>query len=554
MPLPRGDEYNQAVQNPRISFSDVELKACHVETTPLGLPKPYSGGFTTTYKLKGTSQNWAVRCFTKEIQDLEQRYRSISNFFGANGCSFLVESKFLQDGIRINAQYFPVIKMRWLEGEPLNLYIEKNINNKAALNSILLEFNNLIKQLENFGIAHGDLQHGNIMVKNGKLFLIDYDGMFLPDLTHLPVNELGHPNFQHPRRSAKDYNNTIDRFSAMVIYTALNAAIINPNLWKKYDNGDNLLFKGSDFLNPNNSALLQDLAAYPELVKFANNIAAICTLEFKNIPSLSDFISKQITGSATILPTIKTVRSAYLVLDGSQKGKLLEHLGQKVEVVGQLSANYRKSTTVYGQPYVFLNIGTFPLQTFTIVVWAEGLLGLQLKGIPIDSLTNKWISITGVLSAYDGNPQISLDLSSQIQILGNKAEADARLNYNTIIQPPMVPVPPIPKKVKDAIDEDVFWNEKFKNKPVTAAPKVQVPSPSPAKANTSSSAPVSKVTSKSNTPTKGSNSSSNNENGCVFIIVGGIIGALVLGLLGGSAPAAIWGFIIGAGLVLLFTK
>ena len=51
MALPRGDEYNQAVQNPRVNFSDTELKLCHVETNPLGLPKPYSGGFTTTYRL-----------------------------------------------------------------------------------------------------------------------------------------------------------------------------------------------------------------------------------------------------------------------------------------------------------------------------------------------------------------------------------------------------------------------------------------------------------------------------------------------------------------------
>jgi len=40
MALPRGDEYNQAIQSPRISFSDAILQLCQVETTPLGLPKP----------------------------------------------------------------------------------------------------------------------------------------------------------------------------------------------------------------------------------------------------------------------------------------------------------------------------------------------------------------------------------------------------------------------------------------------------------------------------------------------------------------------------------
>ena len=58
MSLPRGDEYNQAVQNPAISFADIELKNSVVETTPLGLPKPYSGGFTTTYKLKNSQSEF----------------------------------------------------------------------------------------------------------------------------------------------------------------------------------------------------------------------------------------------------------------------------------------------------------------------------------------------------------------------------------------------------------------------------------------------------------------------------------------------------------------
>ena len=71
MPLPRGDEYYAAVQNPKTAFADKELRDCTVETTPLGLPKPYAGGFTTTYHLLDTSQQWAVRCFTREISDLQ---------------------------------------------------------------------------------------------------------------------------------------------------------------------------------------------------------------------------------------------------------------------------------------------------------------------------------------------------------------------------------------------------------------------------------------------------------------------------------------------------
>jgi len=51
MLLPRGNEYNIAAQNPSTAFSDTDLKICEAETEPLGLPKPYSGGFVITYHL-----------------------------------------------------------------------------------------------------------------------------------------------------------------------------------------------------------------------------------------------------------------------------------------------------------------------------------------------------------------------------------------------------------------------------------------------------------------------------------------------------------------------
>lgn len=544
MALPRGDEYNQAVQNPTICFADSELKCCQVETTPLGLPKPYSGGFTTTYKLRSSRRNWAVRCFTREIKDLQQRYQSIGNFISQNNCSFLVDAKYLQSGIRISGSYYPIIKMNWLDGEPLNVYIDKIYNQKSRLEGLLTEFSDLIKQLENYGIAHGDLQHGNIMVKNGKLFLIDYDGMYLPDLANLTVNELGHPNFQHPRRAAKDYNKYIDRFSAIIIYTAIKAIITNPNLWRKYENGDNLLFKGSDFANPSSSALLKDIVGYSELARLANNIAAICTLEFGKIPSLQEFLNESIASSTQILPQVTTVRSAYLVLDGSQRGQILEHVGERVEIIGRIGGSYR-GTTQYGNPYVFLNIGTFPNQSFTIVVWSEGLDALNNRGITINDLLHEWVSITGVISTYMGKPQMTLEGASQLQVLGSESVAKAKLNYRAVtIVPKVQDATP-----KQSVKEEDFWDSYLKNKPVTPPPTIQpsrvVISPStittsPPRINTLSNANTNKTTAPSS-----NSSSKKKDTGCTTIIVIGIIGAVILGGFTGHGGGVIFGFIIG---------
>lgn len=550
MALPRGDEYNQAVQNPAISFADSELKSCQIETTPLGLPKPYSGGFTTTYKLRGSSSNWAVRCFTREIKDLQQRYQSIGNFISQNNCSFLIDAKYLQNGIRINGIYHPIIKMSWLDGEPLNTYIDRIYNQKSSLESLLTEFTNLLRQLENYGIAHGDLQHGNIMVKNGKLFLIDYDGMYLPNLANLTVNELGHPNFQHPRRAAKDYNKYIDRFSAIIIYTAIKAIIINPNFWKKYENGDNLLFKGNDFANPSGSALLKEFVGYAELARLAKNIAAICTLEFSEIPSLQEFIGGIIASSTQILPQVKTVRSAYLVLDGSQRGQLLEHIGERVEVIGRIDG-HRGDFTINGDPYLFINFGSFPQNTFTIVLWSDILSQLRRNGVEPTNLKGKYVSITGVLNVYNSEykgvvtsrPQIAIDTPSQFQILAGENEAQAKLNYRTVAVIPKVQ----PTAPKQPVKEEDFWDNYLKNRhlnvispPAAQPPRVVIspPTTSPQRTSTPSN------TNKTSIPS--SSSSTNKKNsGCSTIIVIGIIGAVTLGGFIGNGGGAILGIIIG---------
>src|ERR1041385_4956051 len=106
MQLPRGDEYNGAVQNPRIVFTDPDLKNCEVETTPLGLPKPYSGGFTITFKLSNAHSGWAVRCFHRDIQDLQTRYKTIHNFISGNNSRYFIDAAYLQDGIKVNGKCY----------------------------------------------------------------------------------------------------------------------------------------------------------------------------------------------------------------------------------------------------------------------------------------------------------------------------------------------------------------------------------------------------------------------------------------------------------------
>jgi len=80
------------------------------------------------------------------------------------------------------------------------------------------------------GIAHGDLQHGNIIMCNHELRLVDYDGMYVPAMKNFMASELGHPNYQHPARAPHHFGPYLDNFSAWVIYASIKALQVDPLL------------------------------------------------------------------------------------------------------------------------------------------------------------------------------------------------------------------------------------------------------------------------------------------------------------------------------------
>ena len=178
-----------------------------------------------------------------------------------------MEFQYLEQGIRIRGQWYPILKMRWVEGLLLNEFVRDNLDKPALLGQLSLIWGRMAKRLREAGIAHCDLQHGNVLLvpgsKNTSLAvkLIDYDGMFVPALAETKSGEVGHPNYQHPQRLREGtYNAEVDRFPLLVVGTALQALSVGGrSLWERYDNGDNLLFKETDLRAPGQSALFAEL-------------------------------------------------------------------------------------------------------------------------------------------------------------------------------------------------------------------------------------------------------------------------------------------------------
>lgn len=271
MPWPLSQDYNEAIQDAQASFSDPELRAGEATTNALGMPMPRSGNFADVYEFNtpATGSKWAIKCFTRHVPGLRERYTEISAGLLEAKLPFAVDFQYLVQGIRIKGDWFPILKMRWVEGLLLNEFVRDNLDKPALLANLGLIWCRMAKRLREAGIAHADLQHGNVILVPGSkatslaVKLIDYDGMFVPALASKKSGEVGHPNYQHPERLREGiYTAEVDRFPLLVVATALRALSIGGReLWLRYDNGDNLLFRETDLRAPGNSALFKELHA-----------------------------------------------------------------------------------------------------------------------------------------------------------------------------------------------------------------------------------------------------------------------------------------------------
>jgi hypothetical protein len=264
MRLPSDSDYNGAIQNPGFCFLDPELKAGMVELMPaLPLPKARSGNFATVYKVITQGRAWAVRCFTRAIPpDQQRRYTEISRTVVESRLPYFVDFNYLPKGIKVGAQWFPIVKMEWVAGEPLDSYIQRRLTAPTEIAELAAAWLKMTAALKRAGIAHGDLQHGNVLVANGRLRLVDYDGMFVPSLAGSKASEVGHRNYQHPLRNEGHFGPWLDHFSSWVIFVSLLGLAADPSLWQRHKGGDDcLLLRRADFLLPDRSAVLNDLTS-----------------------------------------------------------------------------------------------------------------------------------------------------------------------------------------------------------------------------------------------------------------------------------------------------
>jgi hypothetical protein len=168
-------------------------------------------------------------------------------------------------------------------------------SNAAALTTLAAKWRALVALLQSSEFAHGDLQHGNVMVdQQGRLRLVDFDGVWIPQLANQsPPTEFGHPNYQHPLQHVWD--RWLDTFSALVVYLSLIALGKDPGLWLALYNSKNLLFAKNDFFAPFKTEAWKQLAAMgdPQVDELVRRLQECCDPDWVSNKSLEMTLDQQ---------------------------------------------------------------------------------------------------------------------------------------------------------------------------------------------------------------------------------------------------------------------
>lgn len=280
MVWPQATDYGEAIQNLAVNFRDPELIAGQAVVDAMGLPVPRTGNFASVFEVRhaAAAQRWAVKCFTKHAPGLQERYHHIDAHLREQQehLPFMVGFNYLPEGVLVQGRWYAVLKMDWVDGLRLDEFLAECLpkrNYKSVLRTLCEMWMRLAEFLRVADVAHGDLQHGNVILvpvseqnRALDLKLIDYDGMYVPKLAEIPPGEVGHPAYQHPERLATGaYGPDSDRFSQLLIYCTLRCLIAGgPALWDQHYDGDRLLIGRQDLACPEHSAVFRDLWRLPD--------------------------------------------------------------------------------------------------------------------------------------------------------------------------------------------------------------------------------------------------------------------------------------------------
>ena len=220
-----------------------------------GNPIMSSGNFAVVFKMRDerTKKEYAVKCFTKDQEGRSRSYKRISDFLKGINSQYLVNFQYCEDELFVDTSVasndvYPIVLMDWVTGTNLTNYINSILYNKQELCSLLLEFKDFLIWMLDQPFAHGDLKPDNILISQaGKIVLVDYDGMYVPSMHGENAREYGSPDFRNPHKEFEKFDEDMDVFSLISIYSSLALIAYDSMNLMKFSSSDRLLFSVSDY-------------------------------------------------------------------------------------------------------------------------------------------------------------------------------------------------------------------------------------------------------------------------------------------------------------------
>ena len=356
--MPTIPSIRTSVENQSVLVLDEHAKNGVFRRDARGRLVAYAGGFSVVFPYEtANGEKWAFRCWHVDVNNSRRRYEIISDAIQQAQLDFLCGFEYTENGINVDGRIYPTTRMRWIDGITIKDYICQNRDSKQLLKELADKFLAMTRSMHSLSLAHGDLQHGNILVdKNHHLYLVDYDSFYCPELQGEADNVTGLPDYQHPARiSNKSVSEKLDYFSELIIYLSILAIAENPALIDKYKvaDADRLLFAKEDFADIKNAPIYKDIYSLGN--HFQDMLAVLEEyLGHRNtddlVPFESCLLHQKVSFTASTTKAVRNTKSIELVWDVPFEAEILLHKGrdtdiQQCENQGKFVTNLSESTT-----------------------------------------------------------------------------------------------------------------------------------------------------------------------------------------------------------------
>ncbi len=247
MQYPSALRYTETILNPRGLFRQLDGVSASV-------PLDYSSGaYGVVFRVSVDGRPCALKCFTRHQPGRAEAYRrmvqTLESVWERNE-TYVVPFRWLEDEVTVfgddgSVSVHSAVAMEWVEGVSLTQAIREAAlsGNRSSLEGHSAAFDRLASWLLAQPFAHGDLKPDNLILRpDGTLTMIDYDGLYLPEMAGERAREIGTEGFRHPGRSETAFDKHIDDFSIALISLGLRALARWPELYGRFESRSGLLF------------------------------------------------------------------------------------------------------------------------------------------------------------------------------------------------------------------------------------------------------------------------------------------------------------------------